>query len=54
MSTQRKMRADKRAENQDPINFTCGVCMQVHEFISGKPYECTNKIVVEKVSEEMS
>jgi len=28
-------RAKKRAEGEDPINFTCGKCMQVHKFNEG-------------------
>ncbi len=35
-----KERQKVRAENNDPINFTCGVCMQVHEFNEG--LKCTN------------
>lgn len=29
-----------RAENTDPINFTCGVCRQVHQYINS--YDCPN------------
>jgi len=25
-------RKEVRAQNNNPINFTCGVCMQVHEY----------------------
>ena len=32
MSTQRKLRAEKRMKNENPINFTCGVCGRVHEY----------------------
>jgi len=28
-----------RAENNDPINFTCGVCKKVHKYNKG--YKCT-------------
>jgi len=34
-----------RAENNDPINFTCGECKQVHKFNEG--YKCTNEEVIE-------
>lgn len=34
-----KDRAEKRAENEPPENFTCGKCRQVHEYNEG--YECT-------------
>lgn len=40
MSTQRKMRAEVRAESNDPINYTCGVCHQVHKFDKDKPFIC--------------
>jgi len=29
-----------RAEHNDPINFTCGICKQVHEYNSEDPYRC--------------
>lgn len=47
MSTQRKMRAEKRAAMKDPKNYTCGECHQVHKFDSKHPYECANNIKTE-------
>lgn len=38
-----KKRADLRAKHKDPINFTCGVCGQVHKFDKENPYICPNK-----------
>ena len=35
-----KDRADVRAQNKDPINFTCGKCKQVVPFKDG--YICPN------------
>lgn len=46
MSTQRKERAKQREEENNPINFTCGVCGQVHEYNEG--YECPDKDEVEE------
>ncbi len=36
----RKTRKKTKAEHNDPINFTCGSCMQVHEFDLNRPYLC--------------
>lgn len=47
MSEQRNKRKQVRAEHNDPINYTCGVCMQVHGFNSEKPYVCE---IVEEVA----
>jgi len=51
MSSQRKIRADKRATYGDPINFTCGICHQVHKFNSDKPYDCTHGEVIDEEEE---
>jgi len=40
MSKQRQNRKDRGAEHQDPINFTCGICKQVHRFNVEMPYQC--------------
>ena len=32
MSKQRKLRAEKRAKNENPINLTCAVCSRVHKY----------------------
>lgn len=40
MSTQRKKRAEVREAGNDPVNYTCGVCKQVHKFNPDKPYIC--------------
>lgn len=37
-----KKRAEERAENNPPENFTCGVCGKVHPFVDDK-YECLNE-----------
>jgi len=37
-----------RAENNDPINFTCGVCRQVHSYEGS--YDCPNLNEVEENS----
>jgi len=52
MSSQRQIRAEKRAEHSDPINFTCGDCKKVHPFNSADPYMCPNKEVIEDVPDE--
>jgi len=44
MSSQRKARAEARVASTDPINFTCGVCKQVHAFDSKDPYKCFKDI----------
>jgi len=44
MSSQREERKKKRMENQNPINYTCGECKQVHKYDSVNPYICENKI----------
>lgn len=33
-------RADLRAKNSDPINYTCGKCKQVYAFEKDNPYKC--------------
>jgi len=38
----RKERKKTKGEHNDPINFTCGVCKQVHVFNSEEPYKCEN------------
>lgn len=43
MSDMRKKRAEERAKHSDPINYTCGVCKQVHPFDPEKPYECSKE-----------
>ena len=40
MMSEHKKRADQRGEHNNPINFTCGVCKQVHSFDEKNPYEC--------------
>jgi len=42
MSTQRKLRAEKRQKQEAPINYTCGHCAQVHKYDKEKPYKCPN------------
>jgi len=49
MSSQRKMRAEKRAQSTNPINFTCGECFQVHKFDSEYPYKCDKEVNVDGV-----
>jgi len=39
----RKERRQTLSEHNDPINYTCGRCMQVHKFNSETPYECLNQ-----------
>jgi len=39
--SQHKNRAEKRAEQKDPINFTCGICKQVHKYEGS--YECSQQ-----------
>jgi len=51
MSSQRRSRKDKQNSNSNPINYTCGVCKQVHEFDDAKPYQCVNPLFAE-VKEE--
>lgn len=36
----RKERRVKLAEHNDPINYTCGICRQVHVFDAEKPFVC--------------
>lgn len=36
-----------RAQNNDPINFTCGICKKVHPFVDDK-YECPDQPVQSK------
>ena len=40
-----KARQKMRAEHNDPINFTCGICKQVHSFKkeAKDPYLCILK-----------
>lgn len=38
--TPRQERKAKQAEEQNPINFTCGGCKKVQPFDSEKPYVC--------------
>ena len=47
MSSQRQARKDKQNSNSNPINYTCGVCRQVHKYVDDKPYECVNPLFVE-------
>jgi len=35
-----RQRKAVRAENNDPINFTCGKCRQVHKYTEG--FNCPN------------
>lgn len=41
--TEHKKRAEKRAEQSDPINFTCGLCRRVHPFDAESPYGCPDE-----------
>ena len=43
----RKQRRESVAEHSDPINFTCGICRQVHVFDSEKGLTCYNLELVE-------
>jgi len=45
MSSQRQMRKERRESSIDPINFTCGICKQVHKFNSDDEYKC----IIDKV-----
>ena len=38
--SEHKKRAENRAENKNPINFTCGKCGKVHPFNKG--YKCSD------------
>jgi len=40
MVSSHKERQATRAQNNDPINYTCGTCQQVHPFDSQNPYIC--------------
>lgn len=46
-----KERKVVRAENNDPINFTCGVCKQVHPYVKEAHLECPNKEVNESATQ---
>lgn len=37
-----KLQKRVRAENNDPINFTCGQCKKVNEFDKENPLVCTS------------
>jgi len=50
MSSQRKVRAEKREAQDNPINFTCGECHQVHEYNEG--YLCPDAPEDDKPEEE--
>tara|TARA_Y100000310_G_scaffold5211_1_gene6091 strand:- start:335 stop:484 length:150 start_codon:yes stop_codon:yes gene_type:complete len=39
-----------RAENNDPINFTCGLCKQVHEYKGS--YDCVNVVTENEEQQE--
>ena len=41
-----------RAEHNDPINFTCGVCRRVHPFGDGG-YDCIISLCVNKTDNEI-
>lgn len=41
-STQRGKRRDLQLQNNDPINFTCGDCKQVHSFDKTRGLVCIN------------
>ena len=36
----RLKRKENKMAHKDPINFTCGLCRQVHAFDSENPYKC--------------
>jgi len=40
-----RQRKKVRAEHNDPINFTCGICRRVHPYEGS--YDCTEKSEVE-------
>jgi len=44
----RSDRKESRAAHSEPLNYTCGLCRQVHKFNSEKPYVCED--IVEEVS----
>ena len=48
VSAQRQERKDKQARHENPINFTCGFCKQVHPFVDDK-YLCPDDISNEEV-----
>ena len=50
MSKQRKLRAEKRAKNENPINFTCGVCSRVNKYT--EDYICPDLKEEEKEEDE--
>lgn len=39
--TEHTKRAEERAKEKTPINFTCGVCKKVHPYNEG--YKCTEE-----------
>ena len=43
MSSQRKIRAEKREKRETPQNFTCGVCGCVHKYLDDF-YKCEKEI----------
>jgi len=47
MGQVRQARKKIQAEHNDPINYTCSVCLRVHPFNSEHPYVCENDIVEE-------
>lgn len=49
--TKHKERAEERAKNKDPINFTCGLCRQVHPFDAESPYGCPVEKSIQENSE---
>jgi len=42
-----RQRKEVRAENNDPINFTCGVCRKVHPFTGNLDCPDAEKILEE-------
>ena len=44
-------RAKERAKHKNPINFTCGICKQVHRYNKG--YLCTLEESIETIEEEV-
>lgn len=43
MVTPRAARRKKQVDSENPINFTCGECHQVHPYDSENPYACPDK-----------
>lgn len=41
------MRKEKREAQEKPLNFTCGVCKQVHQYVDDV-YACPNTLESEE------